>query len=58
MAQSIKRLTGSGHDLLVCEIEPRIELTAVSAEPAWDPLSPAPPSSPAYMCTVSLKNKH
>ena len=48
MAQPVKRLTldlGSGHDLAVCGIEPR-----VSVEPAWDshslPLSLCP--SPAH----------
>ena len=37
---------GSGHDLAVCEFEPHIQLAAVSAESASDPLSPslsAPP---------------
>ena len=42
MAQLIKRLAldfGSGHDLMVCELEPRVRLSAGSAEPAWDSLS-------------------
>ena len=37
--QTDKRLTvdsSSGHDLTVCEFEPRIGLCADSAEPAWD----------------------
>ena len=48
MAQSVTHLTldfSSGHDLIVrdltvCEVEPRIQLCADSAEPAWDSLSP------------------
>ena len=42
MAQSAKCPTldfGSGHDLTVREIEPRVELCTDSAEPAWDSLS-------------------
>ena len=35
---------GSGHDLMVGELEPQIWLAAVSAEPALAPLSPPPPS--------------
>ena len=31
----------SGHDLPICEFEPRIRLLAVSIEPASDPLSPS-----------------
>ena len=37
VAQLVKRLTpdfGSGHDLTVCEIEPRVGLCADSVEPA------------------------
>ena len=44
MAQSVKRPTldfGSGHDLVVCEIEPWVGLSADSVEPAWDSLSPS-----------------
>ena len=43
VAQSVKGLTpdfGSGHDLTVCDIEPRIGLCVVSPEPTLDPLSP------------------
>ena len=51
MAQSVKHLTldfGSGHDLMVCEFEPRIGLRAErAAEPAWD--------SPSPSLSVSLK---
>ena len=43
-AQSVKRLTldfSSGHDLTVCDREPRVGLCADSAEPPWDSLSPS-----------------
>ena len=49
VAHSVKCPTldfGSGHDLTVREIEPRVWLCADSAESAWDSLSPslsAPP---------------
>ena len=46
---------GSGHDLPVCEFEPRIRLCADSTQPAWDSLSPsllAPP--PTHTCVSSL----
>ena len=42
MAQSVKHLTlgfRSGHDLMVHEFEPHIELCTGSVEPAWDSLS-------------------
>ena len=42
VAQLVKHPTldlGSGHDLMVFEIEPRVTLCADSAEPAWDSLS-------------------
>ena len=45
-AQSIPRATrdfGSGHDLTVCEFEPRVGLCAEGAEPAWDPVALSPP---------------
>ena len=46
---------GSGHDLMVCEFEPRARLSAVSAEPASDPLSPLSLGpSPAHARSVSL----
>ena len=51
MAQLLKRPTlgsGSGHDLEVREIEPRIRLCADGAEPAWDSLHPS------FACAVSL----
>ena len=42
MAQSVRHLTldfGSGHDLTVHEIEPRVGLCIDRTEPAWNPLS-------------------
>ena len=42
MVQLVKHLTldfSSGHDLGVCEFEPRIRLCVDGAEPAWDSLS-------------------
>ena len=33
VAQLVKRLTSSGHDLVVCEFEPRVGLCADSSEP-------------------------
>ena len=41
VAQSVKRQTldfGSGHDLMVYEIEPHIRLCTERMEPAWDSL--------------------
>ena len=55
MAPSVKHLTldfGSGHDLMVHEFEPRIELCTDSVEPAWDSLSP--PLSPPAQIKLSL----
>ena len=46
---------GSGHDLTVGEFESHIGFTAVSAEPALDPLFPSLCPSPA--CIVSKINK-
>ena len=55
MAQLVGHLTlgfGSGHDLVVCEVESRVGLCTGGTEPVWDPLSlslslslslPAPP---------------
>ena len=51
MSQSVKRLAldfSSGHDLAVRGLEPGVELSADSTEPAWDSFSdflPAPPHS-------------
>ena len=41
MAHLVKHPTldvGSGHDLMVCELEPRVGLCADTAEPVWDSL--------------------
>ena len=40
MAESVECLLdfGSGHDLMVCEFEPRIGLCADIVESAWDSL--------------------
>ena len=50
---------GSGPDLLVCEFEPHIELSAVSAEPTSDPLSLSfcLSQTPSLSVCLSLKNK-
>ena len=46
---------GSGHDLTVCEFKPRIGLSAVSAESAWDYLCLRPsPSLLALSLSLSL----
>ena len=42
MAQLVERLTldfGSGHDVIVCGLDPRIGIRKDSAKPAWDSLS-------------------
>ena len=61
VAQSVKRPTldfGSGHDLRVHGIEPRVELCDDSAQPALDSLSPfLSLPLPCSRC-LSLKNKH
>ena len=50
MAQLVKHPTlvdfGSGHDLTVCGIEPRVRPRDDSVEPAWDSLSPCVCPSP------------
>ena len=63
VAQLVKRPTldfGSGYNLTVCELEPRIGLCADSTEPAWNSLSPSfsAPSLCACMCTLSLSLSH
>ena len=53
MAQSVNHPTldfGSGHDLMVHEIEPHIGICAVGGEPAWDSLFPS--------LSLSLPNLH
>ena len=58
VAQPVKRLTSSGHDLAVREFEPHVGLSAVGTEPASDPLSPSslplPPPLPR-LCSLSQK---
>ena len=54
MAQSVELLTlgfGSGHDLMVREIEPRDRIRADSMEAAGDSLSPSLSASPPLSCT-------
>ena len=49
MAQSLEHQTldfGSGHDLTVPEIKPRVRFCTDSMEPAWDSLSLPPPALP------------
>ena len=56
-AQSMKHRSldfGSGHDLTVHEFEPSVELLAVIAEPASDPLSTSLCPSPARVRALSL----
>ena len=60
VAESVKPLTlgfGSGHSLMVHEFEPCIRLSAVSVEPALDPLYPSVCPSLTYAQTLFLKNK-
>ena len=60
MAQSVKRPIldfGSGHDLMVLEMEPHRRLCTDSTEPAWDILSPFSCPSPASAHSLS-ENKH
>ena len=60
VAQSVKCPTlgfGSGHDLTVHELEPRVGLCAGSSEPAWDSLSLSPCPSPARSLSLFLLNK-
>ena len=57
MAQSVKHLTrdfGSGHNLTVHRIKPRVGLSSDSIEPAWDSRSPfLPLPLPHYAHTLS-----
>ena len=55
-AQLVKGPTldfSSGHDLMVCGIEPHVRLCTDDTEPAWDSLSLPLPHSLA--CILSLK---
>ena len=57
MAESIKHLTlhlGSGHDLTICGIEPRVYHCAGSAEPAWDCLSPLLSALPPLVLSLKI----
>ena len=60
MAKLVKHLTlgfNSGHDLTICEFEPRMRLYTDLTEPAWDslcPLSLPLPSSCSLSLTVSV----
>ena len=59
MAQLVKHLTfdfGSGHALMVCEVQPRLGPCADSTEPAWDSLSPSLKPLPC-LCSLSLSLK-
>ena len=57
VAQFAKHLIldfGSGHDLIVWGIGPRVVLCADSAQPAWDSLSPCLSASPPFVHAFSL----
>ena len=59
VTQLVKHLTlgfGSGHDLTICEFESHNGLSAVSIEPASDPLSPSLSAPPQLMCMISRIN--
>ena len=52
MAQLVEHLTldfGSGHDLVVREIEPCVGLSADCVDPAWNSLPPSLCPSPVLM---------
>ena len=58
VAQLVKQLTldlGSGHGLMVGEIEPHIRICADSTKPAWDSLPLCLCPSPASSFSFSLK---
>ena len=42
---------------MVCEFEPRVGLSAVRADPAWDPLSPSLSAFPQLVLSLSLSQK-
>ena len=57
-AQSVKHLTlgfGSGHDLTVHGIKPRVRLCADSVRP-WDSLSPSLSEWIVYLCCYGLNS--
>ena len=60
MTQSGKHLAldlGSGHDLIVHELEPRIKLCVDSEEPTWDSLSPSLSAAPLPSLSLKKINK-
>ena len=60
VAQLVKRPTldfGSGHDLAVCVIEPRVGLCAGNEGSAWYSLFPSPSAPPPLMLSFWLKIK-
>ena len=54
MVKSMTVDFGSGHDLRVHEIEPRIRFFHDSVELAWDSLSPSLPAPPLLVHALSL----
>ena len=46
---------GSGHDLMVHELEPHIEFSTDSLEPAWESLSPSLSAPPPHVLSLSQK---
>ena len=46
---------GSSHDLIACEFEPRVGLTAQSLEPASDSVSPSPTRTLSLSLSLSQK---
>ena len=59
VAQVVASDFSSGQDLMVPEFQPRVRSSAVSAEPALDPLSPQPLSLllPCSASKISIKTK-
>ena len=60
MAQSLKHLF-SAHvmsNLMVCEFDACIGLSAISAEPALDPLSPSPHLHPVSFSKINIKKNN
>ena len=52
---SVRLNFGSGHDLMVHEIEPHIGFCADSTEPSWDSLSLPLPCLHAHKLSLALK---
>ena len=60
LALSIERLTldfGSGHDLMVREMEPYVRLHADGLDPAWDSLSAPCPLALSLSLSLTKQNK-